>query len=616
MTFTKIARICTYISLAAPLIVSTNLFFPFISGKVVFFRVFIEIATVALIGALIYKEIPLNFLKNKLKKPIFLAIALFIGLFTLSTLFAPIPSLAFWSNFERGEGAWQMLHYLAFYILLITLFENKKDWDRLIISQSVIAGFVGLYAIGQMIGWPTWIINPMGGAKSGTLGNPNYLAIYMAMSGFLAFMIALESTGKKRQALLTAALFNIFIFFNADGRGAYIGIGAGIILAISLWLFKKRRGWRANTTAALCGVIIISGITGLVLTVKGDAWEDIQPRLWTWESAIAGVIERPLTGWGAENFPFIFDKYYNPKHYLVESWFDRAHSVPLEYATTGGIPLLMAYMGIFAVLYARLKRRKSDALWPICMALPVMYFINGLVLFETLPVYIIFFLLIGFLDAYANEFTQQRIESTTRNRTPLAWLFYATCLAMAYTLYATAYLPIQKNMLILETMRTDGKTDIEMFEEHQKVLNYASPVGNQEELQGLLTFTVSYFDYLHKNKFTGQVSKATLDEFMKFNAHWYETLKPSLVGLKLAYIRTTGLLAAYQETKDIAYLKEADRIIAESTAISPTRIEFIRLAMASAALQNDKATYEKAIARGRILLPKLNWEPNMAKFVY
>ncbi len=187
---------------------------------------------------------------------------------------------------------------------------------------------------------------------------------------------------------------------------------------------------------------------------------------------------------------------------------------------------------------------------------------------------------------------------------------------MAYTLYATAYLPIQKNMLILETMRTDGKTDIEMFEEYQKVLNYASPVGNQEELQGLLTFTVSYFDYLHKNKFTGQVSKATLDEFMKFNAHWYETLKPSLVGLKLAYIRTTGLLAAYQETKDIAYLKEADRIIAESTAISPTRIEFIRLAMASAALQNDKATYEKAIARGRILLPKLNWEPNMAKFVY
>ncbi len=135
MTFTKIARICTYISLAAPLIVSTNLFFPFISGKVVFFRVFIEIATVALIGALIYKEIPLNFLKNKLKKPIFLAIALFIGLFTLPTLFAPIPSLAFWSNFERGEGAWQMLHYLAFYILLITLFENKKDWDRLIISQ-------------------------------------------------------------------------------------------------------------------------------------------------------------------------------------------------------------------------------------------------------------------------------------------------------------------------------------------------------------------------------------------------------------------------------------------------------------------------------------------------
>lgn len=616
MTFTTLARIATYISLAAPLIAHPFLFFPFIAGKALFFRLFVEIALFALIGALTYKEISLASLKNTLKKPIFLIIAIFIGLFTLSTLFAPVPSVAFWSNFERGEGTWQMLHYFAFFTLLITLFKSRKDWENLITAQTIIASLVGLYAVGQMIDWPAWIINPIGGAKSGTLGNPNYLAIYIVISAFLAIITAYGATGKRKLWLYIASLFHLCIFLSTNGRGAYIGAGTGVLLATILWLLQKKRGWRINTAAALGGLIMIGGITALVLTVKGDAWEDIQPRLWTWESSIAGIIDRPLTGWGAENFPFIFDKYYNPKHYVIESWFDRAHSTPIEYATTGGIPLLAAYIGIFAVLYIRLKKRTNDALWPLCMGLPLIYFINGLVLFEILPAYIVFFVFIAFIDAYTDNFTTDSARTRTNERGLSPWLFYGTAILGIYTIYATIYTPFKKNRMILETMRTDGKTDIEMFQEHQNVLNYRSPIGDQEELQGLLTFTVSYFGFLHKNNYTGHVSKATIDEFMAFNKYWYDKLKPRSVGLKLAYIRATGLLAAYQETKNVTYIQEADIIIAESAALSPTRIEFIRLAMASAALRNDKAAYEQGFKKGKALLPNYKWEPEMKKYVY
>jgi hypothetical protein len=276
-------------------------------------------------------------------------------------------------------------------------------------------------------------------------------------------------------------------------------------------------------------------------------------------------------------------------------------------------------MALFVVLYIRLKKQKNDVLWPFYMALPIMYFINGLVLFETIPIYIIFFFLIAFLDAYAENFKEHNSLKGTRGamastatRIMLAFIVIGT----GYALYATTYIPLRKNIALLQTMHTDGKTDIEMFQEHEKVLNYWSPVGDQEELQGVLTFTIAYFDYLRANKLTGQVDRQTIASFMAFNKHWYEKLKPHLIGLKPIYIRTTGLLAAYQETKDKEYLKEADRLIAIGTAISPTRIEFVRFALVSAALRGDKAVYETANKKGKILLPNYDWEPDMAKFVY
>ena len=171
-------------------------------------------------------------------------------------------------------------------------------------------------------------------------------------------------------------------------------------------------------------------------------------------------------------------------------------------------------------------------------------------------------------------------------------------------------------MLILQTMHTDGKTDIEMFQEHEYALIYQSPVGSQEELQGVLTFTVSYFDYLQKNKLAGQVDKQTIASFMAFDKHWYEKLEPQLIGVKTLYIRIMGLLAAYQETKDVVYLKEADRLITIGADTSPTRIEFVRFQMASAALKGDKEAYTNAVQKGKALLPTLAWESDMTKFKY
>ena len=618
--FTKIARICTYIALAAPLIATRSLFFPFITGKILFFRVFTELALVAMAGALAYGEIPLSTLKNAVKRPIFIAISIFTVLFTLSAFTAQAPSFAFWSNFERGEGTWQIIHYFLFFFLILVLFQGKEAWKCLIGTQVIISTLVGLYGVGQALNWPSWIIDPPTGLSvSGTLGSPAYLGVYMAISACFAVWLATQNKGNKQFFWLLIASFAIVSFFMAQNRGSFVGLSIGVITMLVLWLFQKKRGGRTYIRAGILSLLIIYGMGTLIFTIKGgETIKGFQPRLWTWESAIAGIIERPLSGWGAENFPFIFDEYYNPKHYQVESWFDRAHNTSLEYLTIGGLPLFLAYVGIFIILYKRLFRTKKDKLFPFFAVLPLIYLINGLVLFETLPLYIILFLTIGLVDAFTDDFAVHAPTpgTKTHEKTVSRLVFIALSILTPLSLYATAYRPLQKNRMILEVMRTNNKNDMELFQEHENVLRYWSPIGNEEELQGLLTFTVSYFDYLRKNLLTGQVSKEKIDSIMKFNAHWYTKRGPDAIGVKTLYIRATGLLAAYQLTKDAAYLKEADERIAEGVILSPTRIEFIRLGMASAAFKGDKEAYAKAIQKGKILLPTLTWEPDMARFKY
>lgn len=617
MTFTKLARRLTYISLAAPLIASRSLFYPFITGKILFFRTFTELAALALAGAVLYGEIPFERLKNTVKRPLFIIIAVFTGLFTLSALTAQIPSFAFWSNFERGEGAWQILHYFVFFFIVSTLFQTKEDWKRLAGAQAIIGGLVALYAVGQAINWPTWIIDPPTGRVSGTLGNPAYMGIYMAFSACFAAWLALEGD-KKRLFWGILGAFEAIMFLAAQNRGSFTGVGSGIVLMLFLWFAQKKRSKKAYIGLGGAFLAVVCAAAGLIFTVKGGhAIQDFQPRLWTWESAIAGVIERPLTGWGAENFPFIFDAYYNPKHYRVESWFDRAHNTPLEYLTIGGIPLFLAYASIFFVLYRRLFRKKNEGWLPFFAGMPLMYIVNGIVLFETIPLYLILFVALGLINAFTDDFKAADGTAKKTAKTAGTHAFFAGAAALAlFSLYATDYVPLKKNVLMLETMHTDNKTDMEMFQEHENVLSYASPVGDQEDLQGLLTFTVSYLDYLRMNKLSVQVPNEKIADIMALNERWYNRIGPYAPGLKLSYIRITGLLAAYQQTKDMAYVKQADALIAKGTATSPTRIEFVRFQMASAALRNDTAAYEKAYKKGKVLLPDLDWEPDMKKFVY
>jgi len=88
-------------SLAVPLIVGTNFFFPYVAPRNLFFRALMEVGATALVLALCFgrKTLDLH------AEPIFWSVMAFLGAATLSAILSPAPTHSFFGDFERMGGA-------------------------------------------------------------------------------------------------------------------------------------------------------------------------------------------------------------------------------------------------------------------------------------------------------------------------------------------------------------------------------------------------------------------------------------------------------------------------------------------------------------------------------
>src|SRR3989344_191063 len=94
-------------------IVSSSMFFPFITGKNFSFRIITEVMTALWLVLLLFDS------RYKPKKSWMLAmLAIFVGVVALSSVFGENFYRSFWSNYERMEGVGTYLHLLASFIVL------------------------------------------------------------------------------------------------------------------------------------------------------------------------------------------------------------------------------------------------------------------------------------------------------------------------------------------------------------------------------------------------------------------------------------------------------------------------------------------------------------------
>lgn len=156
----------------------------------------------------------------------------------------------------------------------------------------------------------------------------------------------------------------------------------------------------------------------------------MQTRLLLWKQSIIAFKEKPIFGWGMENFNVPFEKHYNP---YFEVWYDRAHNIFFDYLVMTGILGLLSFAGIFVVYYRQFfktrinadkeliyadkkpapisqNQRQSARQKVLLFVLPIAYLVQGLVLFDVLPIYINLFLFLAFAS-YKLQITSAKSQT-------------------------------------------------------------------------------------------------------------------------------------------------------------------------------------------------------------
>lgn len=440
MNFFKISKVFLWLTPLMIFVVSASTLFPFIVAKYIWFRTAVDLAMIFFVLGLLFQDrasAVFNSFVSIFKKPLVLAVCAFVLMFLLACLFGFDPARSFWSNFERGEGGFQLLHLLAFFILSIALLKEEKDWQMLFVFTFI--GALGMVLYGVLAGFDVKAFigprfNDPGFRFQGSIGNSAYVAAYAIFMMFYAVYLLVSKYKNKLLsfgAIILWFLLALFlaVFFGAATRGAFIGLIGSIVVFLSYFAFCSKR-WRKWFIAG--GVVVII-LVALMIQFKNDSAfikalpisrildisfsaKTFEDRAIMWKTAIDGWKARPIFGWGPENFLQVFDRYFNIKYFKPAegfgAWFDRAHSVYFDYLAETGILGLLSFLGVWIVFYWQrvkfyFKFQKQDKppliVNGLILALPAAYLVQGIVLFDVLPIYLNVFMFLAFAVYHFNK---------------------------------------------------------------------------------------------------------------------------------------------------------------------------------------------------------------------
>ncbi len=368
------------------------------------------------------------------KLPFYLLLSL-LGIYFLATLFSQDILFSLWGSPYRSGG---FVNFALYIILAILMFFVLKEngWKKIWIFSFIIGVLVCLIAVFQQSKiFDQFLISYEGRAPS-TIGSPITLAIYLLLLCLPALSFGLK-TKKMAGKLFYFFCFLFFLFtaiFITQTRAVFLGIAAGSVYFFAFYPFKKK--WLAIGLKILTISLLILTVYTIYCVGTGSQSKFIEiigknqlinkammrfspklleeePRFSVWKVASEAIKERPILGYGPENFNIGFDKFYDSSLPYIShewgSWYDRAHNFIFEIAVTAGIPALLIYLALFGVLFWQLQKLKTaqrksaiisgnqnQILAHGLQATFIGYFVANFFSFDSFSSYLISFLLIGY----------------------------------------------------------------------------------------------------------------------------------------------------------------------------------------------------------------------------
>ena len=309
-------------------------------------------------------------------------------------------------------------------------------------------------------------------------------------------------------------LSQLFILYYTATRGSILGVLGGTLLAAILIaiLEKERVLLRRVGVGMLAGVLLVVGgffsikdsdfaKSSPVLARFTDISVEsgtVQARFTIWNMALQGVKERPILGWGQENFNLVFNKYYNPVLYNDEPWFDRTHNIFFDWLIAGGILGLLAYLSIPLTLlyYIWFGRGKTLSVVDKSLLTGLLsgYMFHNLFVFDNIMSYIMYTSILAYVYAATTEDVKEGKMAKTfdvgvvnRVATPIV------ILALVFTIYAVNAKPILASQTLINALRnaSNGELSIRYFKEALAYESFANQEIREQLIQASMRTTRS-----------------------------------------------------------------------------------------------------------------------------
>lgn len=512
-------------------VVSGSMFFPFITGKNFGFRIIVEIIAALWLILMLFDS-----RYKPAKSWILFMFAAFVGIMAISSFFGENFYRSFWSNYERMEGLITYLHLLAYFLVLGAMVKTEKVWQWLLNATLLASAIISIYGLLQLMGA---LETHQGNRLDATLGNASYLAIYVVFHIFLALFLFYRSKTEIKWCYLgLAALESAVLYFTAT-RGAILGVVGGMFVSLILiCVFASDRKTKMRYAALL---VILIAIVASFWFLKNAAFMKNSPvlsrfasisfretttesRLTIWKMSWQGFKEKPLLGWGQENFNLVFNKYYEPVLYKQEPWFDRAHNVFFDRLTTNGIFGFLAYFGLLgtALHYLWIKRKESgfsaqeSAMFT---GMFLAYFFHNLFVFDNLISLILFVTFLAYVSFNSTKKSGQLVSESsfhfTYNRAMVGVIMGAGFL---FVIYLANVPGILTSKTLIDALKVVNQGDAKKsFENFKKAIGYNS-FGSMESREHLFGFATQVYNSQNLDKnFKEEVMTYAIEQLKKQN---------------------------------------------------------------------------------------------------
>ena len=610
MQYTKILRWILLIGLCLVPFVSfiiasggliPNMFFPFITGKNFVFRILVELLVLA------YVVLALREPKYRPRTSLIMwAMCGFVVWMGFATIFSVDPVKSFWSNFERMDGYITVLHVFALFIISGAVLTAEKWWDRFFNVTITATAIQGIYALFQLLHLFGFAPSSQSGARIDTsFGNAIYVAVFMLFGMFITlYMLTRERRYVWMQSLYGIALVlqGVALYYSQT-RGALLGVVLGLIVAGAYIAWRaKEPEWKMLRTWSIGLLAALVVIGGLFFAVRNSSFIQKSPtlqriasisltdkttlsRFTIWKDmALPGAMEKPIFGWGQENFNFVFNKYYVPSMYDQEQWFDRTHNEFIDWLVSGGIPAGLLYISLFVLaVWALVRSALKVPEQAVFLGLLAAYGFSNLTVFHDLMSFACFFLVLAFIHSISWRplprymiFSKPMSDQGIAIAAPIAlvvilggaWFLNAGGLARAQTLISA----LQSN---------DPTTGVVITpEQHLGYFEQAltdGPLGKQETVEQLFQFAT--------NSIAPSTSVSPQTKEAAYNAAYAagnEMLIERSGDARLELFMSVFLLQFGQNDEALVHLKKA-------SDLSPQKQQIL-FQLGSAYLQNNDIT--------------------------